>query len=39
VIFALGVSRYLLRQPVSARQLTGMVVIVAGIALLLRLQA
>jgi drug/metabolite transporter (DMT)-like permease len=39
VIFALGVSRYLLRQPVSARQLTGMVIIVAGIALLLRLQA
>jgi drug/metabolite transporter (DMT)-like permease len=39
VIFALGVSRYLLRQPVSARQLTGMVIIVAGIAFLLRLQA
>lgn len=38
VIFALAVSRYLLRQPVSKRQLTGMAVIVAGIALLLRLQ-
>jgi drug/metabolite transporter (DMT)-like permease len=38
VIFALAVSRYLFRQPVSKRQLTGMAVIVAGIALLLRLQ-
>lgn len=38
VIFALAVSRYLFRQPVSIRQLTGMAVIVAGIALLLRLQ-
>jgi drug/metabolite transporter (DMT)-like permease len=38
VIFALAVSRYLFRQPVSKRQLTGMAVIVAGIAFLLRLQ-
>jgi drug/metabolite transporter (DMT)-like permease len=38
VIFALAVSYYLFRQPVSKRQLTGMAIIVAGIALLLRLQ-
>jgi drug/metabolite transporter (DMT)-like permease len=38
VIFALAVSHYLFRQPVSKRQLTGMAIIVAGIALLLRLQ-
>ena len=38
VIFALAVSRYVFRQPVSQRQLTGMAVIVAGIALLLRAQ-
>jgi drug/metabolite transporter (DMT)-like permease len=39
VIFALAVSHYLFRQPVSKRQLTGMAIIVAGIALLLRLQS
>ena len=38
VIFALAVSRYVFRQPVSTRQITGMAVIVAGIALLLRAQ-
>lgn len=35
MIFALAVSRYLFRQPVSKRQLTGMALIVAGIAMLL----
>ncbi len=38
VIFALAVSRYVFRQAVSARQIFGMMVIVAGIALLLRSQ-
>lgn len=39
VIFATLVSRYWFRQPVSKRQLTGMAVIIGGIALLLRTQA
>ncbi len=38
VIFAAGVSRYILRQPISQRQVIGMAIIVAGIALLLRSQ-
>ncbi len=38
MIFALAVSRYVFRQPISKRQLMGMAVILAGIALLLRLQ-
>ena len=38
VIFAAGVSRYILRQPISQRQVIGMTIIVAGIALLLRSQ-
>lgn len=39
VIFAAAVSRYVFRQSISPRQLLGMGVIVAGIALLLRNQA
>ena len=38
VIFAAGVSRYILRQPISQRQVIGMTIIAAGIALLLRSQ-
>ena len=38
VIFAAAVSRYVFRQSISPRQLLGMGVIVAGIALLLRNQ-
>ncbi len=39
VIFATAVSRYAFKQPVSARQIIGMAVIVLGVGLLLRLQA
>ncbi|MBA3911238.1 MAG: multidrug DMT transporter permease [Rhodobacter sp.] len=38
VVMALGVSAYVFRQPVTARQKVGMVVIVAGVALLLTAQ-
>ena len=38
VLMALGVSRYVLGQRLSARQIIGMVIIVAGVALLLRSQ-
>ena len=38
VIFAQAVSRYVFHQSVSRRQLIGMAVIMAGVALLLRLQ-
>jgi len=37
VIFAAAVSRYLFRQPVTARQMIGMTVICAGVGWLLRL--
>jgi drug/metabolite transporter (DMT)-like permease len=39
VIMALGVSAFILGQKVTARQMTGMVVIVAGVAMLLRAQS
>ncbi|OYU38535.1 MAG: multidrug DMT transporter permease [Pseudorhodobacter sp. PARRP1] len=39
VIFATALSRYAFKQPVSARQIFGMAVIVVGVGLLLRLTA
>lgn len=39
VVFATAVSRYWFKQPVSARQVLGMTVIVLGVGLLLRLTA
>lgn len=39
VLMALGVSAWLFRQPVTARQILGMGVVVAGVGLLLMVQA
>jgi uncharacterized membrane protein len=35
VLFAQGISRFVFRQPVSVRELVGIVLIVAGVVLLL----
>ncbi len=39
VVMALGVARYVFGQKITARQMTGMAVMMAGVALLLRSQA
>jgi drug/metabolite transporter (DMT)-like permease len=39
VMMALGVSAYVLRQPVAGRQVVGMAVIIVGVGLLLAVQA